>query len=218
MCSRPVLFTVSFFLALMLGCTSKPSSKSPTDPNNPSTPGGGTLAQTQKQPIVVPAGTTVAVRLGSALGSKLSQAGQGFSGTLAKDVQVASAVAIPQGANVSGTVVEARPLGKFAGGAVLQIRIDSISVNGSNVPVQASARSFFLKGKGKRTGVMAGGGAVLGGIIGGLAGGGKGAAVGVAAGGSAGGAGAALSANKDILLPAESAVSFRLTQPLEITQ
>ncbi|MGA8761310.1 MAG: hypothetical protein WB562_00320 [Candidatus Sulfotelmatobacter sp.] len=216
--SRPVLFTLSFFLALMLGCTSKPSSKSATDPDNPSVPGGGTVEQTQKQPIVVPVGTTLTVRLGSALGSKLSQSGQSFSGTLARDVQVDSAVAIPQGANVTGTVVDARPLGKFAGGAVLQIRIDSISVNGSNVPVQASSRSFFLKGKGKRTGVMAGGGAVLGGIIGGLAGGGKGAAAGVVAGGGAGGAGAALTANKDIFLPAESAVSFRLTQPLEITQ
>lgn len=218
MCSRPGLLTLSFFLALTLGCTSKPSSKSPTDPNNPSVPGGGTVEQTQTKTIVLPAGTTLTVRLGSALGSNLSQSGQGFSGTLAKDVQVDSTVAIPQGANITGTVVEARPLGKFAGGAVLQIRIDSISVNGSNVPVQASARSFFAKGKGKRTGMMAGGGAVLGGIIGGLAGGGKGAAAGVVAGGGAGGAGAALTANKDIFLPAESAVGFRLTQPLEITQ
>jgi len=89
-------------------------------------------------------------------------------------------------------------------------------VNGSELPVQASARSFSAKGKGKRTAVMAGGGAALGGIIGGLAGGGKGAAIGLLAGGGAGGAGAAFTGNKDIVLPAESAVGFQLTQPLEL--
>jgi len=164
----------------------------------------------------VPAGTTVTVSLGSALGSKLSQSGQSFTGTVAKDVLIENAVAIPQGANVTGTVVDAKPLGKFAGGAVLQIRLDSINVNGSELPVQASARSFSAKGKGKRTAVMAGGGAALGGIIGGLAGGGKGAAIGLLAGGGAGGAGAAFTGNKDIVLPAESAVGFQLTQPLEL--
>ena len=72
------------------------------------------------------------------------------------------------------------------------------------------------KGKGKRTAVMAGGGAGLGALIGGLAGGGKGAAIGALAGGGAGTAGAAFTGSKDIVLPAESALSFKLEQPLEI--
>jgi hypothetical protein len=225
--SRLILFTLSVYLTLVLpGCTSKPSSdntniatNTTTAASNPS-PSGATATpeKPKKQSIIVPSGTTVTVSLGSALGSKLSQPGQNFSGTVAKDVLVENAVAIPKGANATGTVVDAKPLGRFAGGAVLQIRLDSINVNGSDLPVQASARSFSVKGKGKRTGVMAGGGAALGGIIGGLAGGGKGAAIGLLAGGGAGGAGAAFTGNKDIVLPAESAVSFQLTQPLEIRQ
>jgi hypothetical protein len=63
---------------------------------------------------------------------------------------------------------------------------------------------------------MAGGGAALGGIIGGLAGGGKGAAIGLAAGGGAGAGGAAFTGNKEIVLPAESDITFELSQPLEI--
>jgi len=59
-------------------------------------------------------------------------------------------------------------------------------------------------------------GAALGGIIGGLGGGGKGAAIGVLAGGGAGAGGAAFTGDKDIVLPAESALSFELTQLLEI--
>jgi len=49
-----------------------------------------------------------------------------------------------------------------------------------------------------------------------LAGGGKGAAIGAIAGAGAGTAGTAYTGNKDIVLPAESAVSFKLEQPLEI--
>jgi hypothetical protein len=218
--SRLTPFALCSYLAIvLLSCTSKPSSNSATDTSNTSTTGGGgAAAQAQKPPLIVSAGTTITVRLAAALGSRFSAPGQSFAGTVAKDVYVESTVAIPQGANVAGTVVDARPLGKFAGGAVLLIRLDSINVNGSDVPVEAHARRFFAKGKGKRTGIMAGGGAALGGIIGGLAGGGKGAATGMVAGGSAGGAGSAFTANKDIVLPAEYAVSFQLKQAVEIAQ
>ena len=63
---------------------------------------------------------------------------------------------------------------------------------------------------------MIGGGAGLGALIGGLAGGGKGAAIGAVAGAGAGTAGTVFTGNKDVVLPAESALSFRLNQPLEL--
>lgn len=172
----------------------------------------------KKEPLVVPAGTPITISLGSTIGSKLSKTGDSFSGRVAKDVLIGNAVAIPQGSNVSGSVTDAKALGRFAGGASLQIRLDSIEIKGANVPVQASAKSFSEKGKGKRTAVMAGGGAALGGIIGALAGGGKGAAIGAAAGAGAGTGGAAFTGNKDVVLPAESDVTFELSQPLEVRQ
>jgi hypothetical protein len=174
--------------------------------------------EAKKQPLVVASGTAITVSLGSALGSKLSKTGDNFTGSVAKDVLVGSAVAIPQGANVSGTVTDAKALGRFAGGASLQIRLDSIEIKGANVAVQASAKSFSEKGKGKRTAVLAGGGAALGGIIGALAGGGKGAAIGAAAGAGAGTGGAAFTGNKDVVLPAESDVTFELAQSIEVRQ
>jgi hypothetical protein len=84
------------------------------------------------------------------------------------------------------------------------------------MPVQTAMVTQNAKGKGKRTGVMAGGGAGLGALIGGLAGGGKGAAIGAVAGAGAGTAGSAFTGNKDIVLPAESAVAFTLSEPLKI--
>jgi hypothetical protein len=113
-------------------------------------------------------------------------------------------------------VVDAKPLGRFKGGAILELRLTSIAVNGSEQRIKTSAVTRTLKGKGKRTAVMAGGGTALGAIIGGLAGGGKGAAIGAAAGAGAGTGGAAFTGNKEIILPAESALSFRLASPLEV--
>jgi len=166
--------------------------------------------------LVVPAGTTLTVRLGESVGSKISSPGQSFSATLASPVTVDGNTVIPAGASARGTVVDAKPLGRFKGGALLELRLNSITVNGTEQRIKTSAVSRTLKGKGKRTAVMAGGGTALGAIIGGLAGGGKGAAIGAAAGAGAGTGGAAFTGNKEIILPAESALSFRLTSPLEV--
>lgn len=230
--SRLVLLLLCIYLALVIACNKPPSDNaapSATPDSQPAPSADNSAAkepsehkehaehhEAKKEPIVVPAGTAITVSLGSAVGSKISKAGDNFTGSVAKEVLVGSAVAIPQGANVSGTVVDAKALGHFAGGALLQIRLDSIDIKGASVPVQASAKSFTEKGKGKRTAVLAGGGAALGGIVGALAGGGKGAAIGAVAGAGAGTGGAALTGNKEIVLPAESDVTFELSAPLEI--
>jgi hypothetical protein len=223
--SRCLLSILTLYLAFaVFGCSRKPSTDS--DAGNANTQNSSDNSGTQsaapqpapREPLVVPARTTVTVRLGSAIGSKLSQNGETFTGTVAKDVVIGDAVAIPRGTRVSGTIVDAKPLGRFAGGAELQVRLDSINLNGSELPVRAAVQTFSAKGKGKRTAVMTGGGAALGGIIGGLAGGGKGAAIGLAAGGGAGAGGSAFTGNKDIVLPAESVVSFELSHSLEIRQ
>ncbi len=230
--SRLILIVLSVYLALtVLGCTSKPPADNTADTgtgnaSDASTKGAKETGahrehqeareEKKKEPVVVPSGTEVTVSLDSALGSKLSQSGQTFTGSVATDVMVGNEVVIPKGSTVAGTVTDAKALGRFAGGAALAVRLDSIKLNGYDLPVQTAARSFTAKGKGKRTAVLAGGGAALGGIVGALAGGGKGAAIGMAAGGGAGAGGAAFTGNKDIVLPAESDVSFELTQPLQL--
>jgi hypothetical protein len=186
--------------------------------NNSSAPAEGNAPPAQPVPttITVPAGRTVTIRLADEVGSKVSQPGQTFGGTLARAVVVNGETAIPAGARVQGEVVDAKAMGHFKGGALLELRLDSIQVNGQQLPVQTATLTQTLKGKGKRTGIIAGGGAGLGALIGGLAGGGKGAAIGAVAGGGAGAAGAAYTGNKEILLPAESAVAFTLSEPLKI--
>ena len=101
------------------------------------------------QALVVPVGTTLTVRLGEELGSKTSEAGQSFSATLDQDVVVDGQTAIAAGANVTGKVVFARPVGALAGEASLQLKVTSINVNNADLEVVTSVRSFGPKIKGK---------------------------------------------------------------------
>jgi hypothetical protein len=168
------------------------------------------------QPIVVPAGTVLTVRVGQALSSKTSQTGQAFVATLAQPVSVGGRTAIPAGSTVSGTVVTAKEKGKIKGQGELSLALNSITVKGQSYSIQTGVLNNTVKGKGKRTAVTTGGGAAGGALIGGLAGGGKGAGIGALVGAGAGFAGGALTGNQQIEIPAESALSFRLSAPLAL--
>ena len=180
------------------------------------TAAGEKNAPAEATPVVVPAGTVITVRLAQAVGSKINHAGDNFEATVVNPVEVDGQTVISAGATATGTVAEAAPLGRFKGGAKLGLTLDAVTIGGRTYPVQTTAVTRTEKGKGKRTATMVGGGAGLGALIGGLAGGGKGAAIGAVAGAGAGTAGTAFTGNKDIVIPAESALSFRLTQPLEV--
>lgn len=230
--SRLATLPLGLFLTfVLLACSKKPDQTTDTSTANPA-PAATAPAQTQPvqpppppvqaapkpEPIIVPAGTTLTVRLAQAVGSKISQTGETFSGTVASAIVIGGKTAIPAGATVTGTVVDAKALGRFAGGASLTLRLTSINLRGTEREIQTSAVSQTEKGKGKRTAVLAGGGAAVGALIGGLAGGGKGAGIGALAGGGAGTGGAAFTGNKNIVLPAESALAFKLEQPLEVRE
>jgi hypothetical protein len=154
--------------------------------------------------------------MGEGLSSKSAQDGQAFTGTLANGISSNGKVVIPAGSGVSGVVSEAKSAGRFKGEAILAIRITAINVKG--VPHNVSTDEYVVtqKGKGKRSAVMIGGGTGAGALIGGLAGGGKGALIGGLVGAGAGTAGAAFTGNKELTIPAESAVSFKTTAAITI--
>ena len=169
------------------------------------------------QPIVIPAGTVIDVKLTQPLSSKTAQAGDPFTATLADPIVAHGKTVIPAGATVTGKVVDAKSKGKIKGEARLELAATSISVHGKRYPIQASMQGLSEKGKGKRTAATTGGGAAGGALIGGLAGGGKGAGIGALLGAGVGFAGGAFTGNKQIELPAESQLSFKLSAPLTLT-
>jgi hypothetical protein len=174
------------------------------------------MEKPKPQPVVVPAGTTLTIKTAEALGSKLSQTGQTFTGTVAQGVTVEGKTAIPAGSTVTGTVVTAKTKGKIKGEGQLSLTLTSVSIKGRTYSIQTSPFDSTQKGKGKRTAVATGGGAAGGALIGGIAGGGKGAAIGALAGAGAGFLGGTFTGNKQIEIPAESAISFPLSAPLTI--
>lgn len=165
--------------------------------------------------LTVPAGAKVSVVITQQISAKNNNLGDPFTGELASALTTSGGkVVFAKGTPVQGTVVADKGRGKFKGEGQLAIQVSSIGGHA----VTTSAYMKEEKGKGKRTAGLIGGGGGAGALIGGLAGGGKGALIGGLAGAGAGTAGAALTGNKDVVIPAESVVSFTLQSPVTVTR
>lgn len=176
-------------------------------------PAAGTVAN---QAIDVPAGTVLKIRLNETLNVKRTQTGQSFTGSVVDAVDVNGSTAISRGASVTGVVDRSHRRGHFKGASVLELRLTSLDQNGQHYRIDTRDVVRTKKGKGKRSAAFIGGGAGLGMLIGGVATGGVGLLVGGLAGGGAGTLGAAFTGNRDITIPAESVLSFRLADPIQI--
>ena len=213
---RHLVMFASLFLflwaAISIGCSSKPAGEN----SDSSAPPSKSASLFGPKEVTLPAGTVLTVRLGSTVGSKTSNTGDRFNATIATPVESDGKVVLPKGAEVQGKVAQAVPQGRFKGGASLSLALESVTVGGDAYDIKTNSVSRYQKGKGKRTAAMIGGGAGGGALIGGLAGGGKGALIGAVLGGGVGTAGAAYTGEKEIVLPAESMLSFKLTAPLTI--
>lgn len=213
------------------GCnkSATPSNNSSSNPANAGAPDSGAAAsnsaapasetkaqQPAPEPIVVPAGRVLVVTVDQSISSKTANSGDHFDASLARSVMIDGKEVLPRGTKVSGVVTDAKSAGRFKGHAELGLALDSINIDGTDYPLRTSSVAESSKGRGKRTAVGAGGGAAFGAIVGAIAGGGKGAAIGALAGGGAGSAGAAFTGKRDIVIPAETALDFKLAQPLTI--
>ncbi len=216
---RHLVMFASLFLflwaAISIGCSSKPAEESSDSTSAPPSKSASLFGPKE---ITLPAGTVLTVRLASTVGSKTNSTGDRFNATIATPVASDGKVVLPKGAEVQGKVAQAVPQGRFKGGASLSLALESVTVGGDAYDIKTSSVSRYQKGKGKRTAAMIGGGAGGGALIGGLAGGGKGALIGALLGGGAGTAGAAYTGEKEIVLPAESMLSFKLTESLTVKQ
>ena len=228
-----LLFPALLLLSFSLACSGNKNSDNASTSPNASTPassetgnGSSSMARTlggsqsekprAAEALVIPAGTPITVRTVESISSKTAQSGDAFTATLADPITVDGHEVVPAGAKADGTVVEAKAQGKIKGAASLRLELTRLNVGGNSYPITTSMDSFAQKGKGKRTAIATGGGAALGGIIGGLAGGGKGAAIGLLAGGGAGLAGGTLTGNHQIVLPAETALTFKLKEAVTL--
>ncbi|MDQ2835275.1 MAG: hypothetical protein M3Y50_16330 [Acidobacteriota bacterium] len=169
--------------------------------------------------VEVPAGTSLAIRINQHISVKTSRAGDRFDGELVDPVVGSNdRVIVPKGTPVGGIIDASHKRGHFKGASILELRLTSMTLNGTRYPLDTRDLTRTKKGKGKRTAAFIGGGAGLGMLIGGIASGGTGLLIGGLAGGGAGTAVGALTGNRDIEIPAESIVRFRLADDLVLRQ
>jgi hypothetical protein len=167
--------------------------------------------------IMVQDGTSIPVRISEALSSKDSHANDAFHGSLASDLYVDGVMVFRQGTPILGRVVDAKEAAHFKGSALLSLELTQITADGKKIPLVTDAYSQQGSGRGKNTVEKAGGGGVLGAIIGGIAGGGKGAAIGTLAGAAAGTGANGVTRGKEVTIPSETLINFRLQTSLMVT-
>jgi hypothetical protein len=167
--------------------------------------------------FTLPPGTSLAVRLESAVGSDSSRVEDRIEATLMEAVFVDGTEVLPSGSVVHGEIAAAEAAGKVKGRASLALRFSSISVagRGEQYPMAAhvNLRAPATKGEdAAKIGIPAAGGAIIGGLIGGK----KGAAIGTAVGGGAGTAVVLSTSGHEVRLATGSTLSLRLDDAVDI--
>jgi hypothetical protein len=166
--------------------------------------------------VTVPSGAMLRIRINRGLDSNHIQPGTPFDGTVLTDVVAGGAVAIPRGATVQGTVIDAKKAGVFKGQGELGLQISSLTLGGKVYPLNTEI--WQRDGGDKTAGTVnrtVGLGA-LGAVFGAVAGGGTGAAIGAGVGGAAGLASSADSRRGQVIIPPESVLTFRVSQPATV--
>ncbi len=179
------------------------------------TPGGAPIVRPAD--VSIPAGTTLAIRINQHISVKTSRAGDHFDGEVVEPIADANnRMVVPRGTPVAGIIDASHRRGHFKGASILELRLTSMTLNGSRYPLDTRDLTRTKKGKGKRSAAFIGGGTGLGMLVGGVASGGVGLLVGGLAGAGAGTAAAGLTGNRDIEIPSESIVRFRLADDLVV--
>ena len=202
-----------------------PPTNAPPLPNTPPAPRDAPPATYSRDrlaqavpgaPISVPVGQTLLVRMIDSVDSRKNNVGDVFHASLETDLTVNGYLVAHKGADVYGKLAYTKDSGHFSGAAELELELTRIVVDGNSYPVVSDDYTLKGKGRGGDTAKKVGGGAILGAIIGGIAGGGAGAAIGAGAGGAVGAGVQVFTRGKEVKVPSETLLEFKLQQPATV--
>lgn len=177
--------------------------------------------QQQGQPggqvVTVPSDTILPVSINHWLSSDNAAPGSGFTALVANDILAGGQIAIPRGALVEGTVLDAKGAGALKGRGVLTLQLTALQLGGQRVPLQSQPFTVTGGDKAARSVGSTIVGAGIGALFGAAIGRGTGAAIGAGVGGAAGLGTAAASDGGQARLRPEELLQFRLTAPTQVT-
>lgn len=209
---------LGLFVFLFAGC----QSGNQTAQSDSSNAGGSKAASAKMKEarleiVTVPAGTNLAIRLVDPIDTGKTAQGSTFEGTLAGPLAVNGVEVAAVGSTVTGQVTNVVSSGRLNRPAELSLTLTFLTPKGGE-KVDIATNTWSEKGEShkKRDIEMMGGGTAGGAVIGALAGGKKGALIGGLVGGGGGTAVAAATGKKEIRLPSESKLSFKLSQDITL--
>ena len=166
--------------------------------------------------IEVPAGTPVTIRLIDPVNSERDTLGQTYRASIDQPIAVNGQTVIPRGADAMVALVQSQQSGKIEGRTVMTLQLRNVTVNGRSYDVVSSDVTQASSSRGARSAKVIGGTAALGAILGGIAGGGAGAAIGAGSGAAVGTAAQVMTSGQKVKVPAETRLTFNLTNPLDL--
>jgi hypothetical protein len=166
--------------------------------------------------VTLPAGTLIPIRMIDSVDSKTSRPGQTFQAIVDESVMFNGEVAVPKNAEVLVKLSQLRQGGAVSGTTQIQLQLERVTIDRKAYAIETNVYEQRGESQAREATKKGGIGAGVGALIGAIAGGGKGAAIGAGIGGGAGVAAAAATSG-DVRVPAESRLTFRLEQPLQVT-
>ncbi len=166
-------------------------------------------------PMQIPVGTELDLRLQTPLSSKDAQVEQRVDATTAVALTRGGQVVVPAGSAVRGFVVAVDRASRTDRRGSLVVRFTHLTVGARThdvtLAITQALESEGIRGEAERIGVGAGVGAVLGGLLGGL----KGVLAGILIGG---GGAVVATEGKDVELPVGTILRVRFDAPLDLGQ
>jgi BON domain len=171
----------------------------------------------QPKDVVIPASSTVSIRMIDGVDSSVNHAGEVFHASLDAPLVVGDSVVVPRGTDVYVRLASSSSAGHFKGKSELHLELIKMDFQGRSYDLVSDTYSEVGSSRNASTAKKVGGGAIVGALVGGLLGGGKGAAIGAGVGAGGGAVYQGATKGKHVKIPAETKLDFQLSQPVTVT-
>lgn len=171
----------------------------------------------QPKNVVIPASSTVSIRMIDGIDSKVNHSGEVFHASLDAPLVVGDSVVVPRGADVYVRLTSASSAGHLKGKSELHLELLKMDFQGRSYDLTSDTYTEVGSSRGANTAKKVGGGAIAGALLGGLLGGGRGAAIGAGVGAGGGAVYQGATKGKQVQIPAETKLDFQLSQPVTVT-